>query len=178
MIQYIATIYTRYYHRIHRDVHSSQYIYIYIYIYIYVHSSCTCIHTLASYATNSITLRILYTVIMWWGKILVNLMNRQPFTNVLPIDSFSTLIYSIGAYFHNFTLERVLVLSDCLSFKISLSHLPVVDSVIASIKIVAITGQPLSCFYLPYVLIARCGSLIYSKFKHTHYYTLSSITHV
>ena len=52
------------------------------------------------------------------------------------------------------------------------------DSVIASIRIVAITGKPLSCFHLPQVLIARCGSLVNSEFKHTHYYTLSSITHV
>ena len=35
--------------------------------------------------------------------------------------------------------------------------------------------QPLSWFHLPYILIARCGSLIYSEFKHTYYYTLDHI---
>ena len=40
------------------------------------------------------------------------------------------------------------------------------DSVIASIRIIAITN-----LYLPYVLIARCGSLVYSEFKHTLLHT-------
>ena len=48
-----------------------------------------------------------YSVIMWWGKILAN---WQPFTNVLPTNIIPTLIYSIGTYFYNFILERVLVL--------------------------------------------------------------------
>ena len=48
------------------------------------------------------------------------------------------------------------------------------DLVIASIRIIAITGQPLSCFHLPHVLIAKCGSLVYSEFKHTHYYIHSA----
>ena len=51
------------------------------------------------------------------------------------------------------------------------------DSVIASIRIVAITNLYLSCFHLPYVLIARYGSLVHNEFKHAHYYTLD-YTHV
>ena len=65
-----------------------------------------------------------YSAIIWWGKILVNLAKWQPFANVLPTNICPTLIYSIGAYFYNFILEWVLILSDCcytyLSFKISL----------------------------------------------------------
>ena len=52
------------------------------------------------------------------------------------------------------------------------------DSVIASIRIVAITSQPLSCFHLPHILIARCGSLVYSEFKHTHYYIATQLDDV
>ena len=51
------------------------------------------------------------------------------------------------------------------------------DSVIASIRIVGNDYQPVSCFHLPYVLIARCGNLVYSEFKHIHYYTFD-YTHV
>ena len=119
-----------------------------------------------------------YSAIMWWGKILAN---WQPFSNVIPTNIFPILIYSIGAYFYstsylNESLYCQIVV--ILSFKISLSHLPAVDLVIASVRIIAITGQPLSCFHLPHVLIAKCGSLVYSEFKHTHYYILSSITDV
>ena len=46
------------------------------------------------------------------------------------------------------------------------------DSVIASIRIIAITNLYLAFTFHIYVLIARCDSLVYSEFKHTHYYTL------
>ena len=49
------------------------------------------------------------------------------------------------------------------------------DSVKASIKIVAITNLYLAFTSVPHVLIARCGSLVYSEFKHTHYKTLDYI---
>ena len=68
---------------------------------------------------------------------------------------------------HTWTSPCIVRLLLYLSFKISLNHLPAMDLVIASIRIIAITGQRLSCFYLPHVLIAKCGSLVYSEFKHT-----------
>ena len=57
---------------------------------------------------------------------------RQPFANALPNNYFPlSLIYSLGACFYNLVLERELELSDCL---------PVIDLVITSIRIVAITN--------------------------------------
>ena len=154
--------------------------YMYTYVahkHIYICSSCTCIHT---HATNTITLRIPYSVFMWWGnigKFGESTAIRQCFTyRYFPYPNiFNRRLLS---QLHTWMSPCIVRLLLYLSFKISLSHLPAVDSVIVTIKIVAITGQPLCCFYLPYVLIARCVSLIYSEFKHTQYYTLSSITHV
>ena len=65
-----------------------------------------------------------HSTIMWWGQILANLVNWQPFINVLPTNTFPLpLLYSIDTYFYNFVLERMLELSELLlylSFKISL----------------------------------------------------------